>query len=445
MAAPLEIYLLTLNCARTLVDPALLGASFFSAWPSRKAELPDVVAISLQEVAPIAYSFLGEAWIGSYLQRVEESLRVATRKRGEGGSGDEYTKIATHSVGMTAALVFVKENLVDRVRRVEKAGVGVGVWEMGNKGGVGIRLDLDGTDLTFVAMHLAPMEELVQRRNQDWKDIVQGLVFGDATNDPRGTETEPLLKEQTTSGLYRPKSRIFLFGDLNYRTSHLAPTISAHKTFPQPALPADPMNNRIPLPELLARDQLTQERLAGRVLHGFEEAPITFPPTYKYSHTRAEVPGPQAGKANSTATEEEEEEDEVEGVEVQEPSVWTWAKHRWPSWCDRILYYPPTGIKAGRYTALPLLPSSDHRAVALHVTLQPTSQNQTIQDDLREKSPFTIDEHWKARRAAARRYEVVVGMASWVVLTSEGQATVAGLLGGALAVYFLVQVFGRSV
>jgi hypothetical protein len=439
MAAPLEIYLLTFNCARTLVDPALLGAGFFSAWPSRRPELPDVVAVSLQEVAPIAYSFLGESWIAPYLERVEESLHVATKKRG--GSRAEYTKVATHSVGMTAALVYVKKSLADRVRRVEKAGVGVGVWEMGNKGGVGIRLDLDGTDLTFVAMHLAPMEELVQRRNQDWKDIVQGLVFGDAKNDARGAETEPLLKEQTTSGLYKPESHIFLFGDLNYRTSHLAPTVSAHKTFPQPALPADSMNNRIPLPELLARDQLTQERLAGRVLHGFEEAPITFPPTYKYSHTRSEVPGPQAGKDDSTATEEEEVE--VEGVEVQELSIWTWAKHRWPSWCDRIVYYPPTGITAGRYTALPLLPSSDHRAVALHVTLQRASRDQTIQDDLREKPPFTIDEQWKARRAAARRYEVVVGMASWVVLTSEGQATIAGLLGGALAVYVLVQVFGR--
>jgi hypothetical protein len=97
------------------------------------------------------------------------------------------------------------------------------------------------------------------------------------------------------------------------------------------------------------------------------------------------------------------------------------------------------------YTALPLLPSSDHRAVALHVTLQPGARDQVMQNDLREKQPFALDEHWRARRAAARRYEVVVGMASWVVLTTEGQATVAGLVGGALAVYFLVHLFGRGV
>ena len=440
ITTPLEIYLLTFNCARTLIDPTLLGASFFSAWPKGRADLPDVVAVSLQEVAPIAYSFLGESWIAPYLQRVEDSLRVASKKK-RGGSGNVYERIVTHSVGMTAALVFVKKELKTKVQSIQTAGVGVGVWEMGNKGGVGVRIDIDGADLTFVAMHLAPMEGYVERRNQDWQDICQRLVFTwKQAGGTTGTETEPLLAgtKRTATGLYKPKSHIFLFGDLNYRTSHLSPTENAHKTFPQPAAP-DSSSNRIPLSDLLARDQLTQERLEGRALHGFAEEPIKFPPTYKYSHGRADVPGPQAAKEDS-ATEDEDENAAL----VQEPSIWSWAKHRWPSWCDRILFYPPAGMKAGRYTALPLLPSSDHRAVALHVTLQSDSSDQRLDNDLRMSPPFAIDEHWEVRRNAARRYEVVVGMASWVALTTEGQATVVGLLGGALAVYFLVQMFGHG-
>jgi len=438
---PLEIYLLTFNCARTLIDPTLLGASFFSAWPRSRADLPDVVAVSLQEVAPIAYSFLGESWIAPFLQRVEDSLRVASKEK---ENGDAYERVATHSIGMTAALVFVKKTLRPKVHSIQTAGVGVGVWEMGNKGGVGIRLNVDRTELTFVAMHLAPMEGLVARRNQDWQDICQRLVFTAAHTEGTVSDTErqPLLRgtKSTVAGLYKPNSHMFLFGDLNYRTSHLAPTASAHKTFPQPALPADAPNNRIPLPELLARDQLTQERLENRVLHGFAEAPITFPPTYKYSHERASVPGPQAAKEDSGT----DDEDDASGV-IQEPSIWSWATHRWPSWCDRILFYPPNDIKTGRYTALPLLPSSDHRAVALHVSLQSEAHEQPVEHDLRHAPPFDIDQDWQSKRVAARRYEIAVGMASWVALTSEGQATVAGLIGAALAAYLLFQTYGHNL
>ena len=44
---------------------------------------------------------------------------------------------------------------------------------------------------------------------------------------------------------------------------------------------------------------------------------------------------------------------------------------------------------------------------------------------------------WRERRAAARRYEVLVGIASYLALTWEGEmvlaATIAGVLGGYVA------------
>jgi hypothetical protein len=44
---------------------------------------------------------------------------------------------------------------------------------------------------------------------------------------------------------------------------------------------------------------------------------------------------------------------------------------------------------------------------------------------------------WRERRAAARRYEVLVGIASYLALTWEGEAllvaTLAGILGGYVA------------
>lgn len=166
MPAPLELYLLTFNCGRALIDPKLLGTNLFTAWPKDRQDLPDVLAISLQEVAPIAYSFLGGRYLLPYLERVEESVRVAGGK--SGGGEAVYERLEVHNVGMTVTMVFVRQEIKDRVTRMETAGVGVGAWEMGNKGGVGIRVTIDDKkEITFVGMHLAPMEGMVIRRNQD--------------------------------------------------------------------------------------------------------------------------------------------------------------------------------------------------------------------------------------------------------------------------------------
>jgi len=54
-------------------------------------------------------------------------------------------------------------------------------------------------------------------------------------------------------------------------------------------------------------------------------------------------------------------------------------------------------------------------------------------------SPFTIREDWRARRAAARRYEIVVGLAAYFALTWEGEALVFGTVIGVVGGYFLLR------
>jgi hypothetical protein len=53
------------------------------------------------------------------------------------------------------------------------------------------------------------------------------------------------------------------------------------------------------------------------------------------------------------------------------------------------------------------------------------------------KPPFAMRRDWHERRAAARRYEVLVGIAAYLALTWEGEAllvaTVVGILGGYVA------------
>ncbi|TLD38967.1 DNase I-like protein [Venturia nashicola] len=423
---PLELYLLTFNCGRALIDPQLFGVHLLQAWPKDNAvNLPDIIAISLQEVAPIAYSFLGGSFLVPYLQRFEEAVASASASASEDKElGHVYETLIVRNVGMTVLMLFVKKEVKERVKWIQAGGCGVGVWEMGNKGGVGVRIGIDDKELTFVAMHLAPMEGSVKRRNEDWKNIVQDLVFENVSQDsvsPKAItsgENEPLLANskptvQDGHGIYKAQNIIFLAGDLNYRTSHEPPSKWSHHTYPQPqgfkqAGTAGSQLERLELQALLERDQLTAELAAERTLHGFTEQPIDFAPTYKYSI------GDLA-------------------MAVEEPADrWTWSKHRWPSWCDRILYLPPAAVIPHVYNSLPLFPSSDHRGVALSVTIPAKSDSEHVAElDVREHPPFELSTDWRSRRSKARTLEIIVGIASYLALTYEGYAILVGIIGGA--------------
>ena len=129
---------------------------------------------------------------------------------------------------------------------------------------------------------------------------------------------------------------------------------------------------------------------------------------------------------------------------------WDWARHRWPSWCDRILYLDlPSWMKATNpqaeivvqgYTALPLMPSSDHRPVASSILIPakaiPPPGRTVNADDQKDlvsrRGPFELDGAWQSRRAAARRREIVVGLGAYLTLTWEGRGILLAVLCSAL-------------
>jgi hypothetical protein len=223
--------------------------------------------------------------------------------------------------------------------------------------------------------------------------------------------------------MYTPDSHLFFLGDLNYRTSETGPTPEDVKRFPQPTTSTE---NPKHFSHLFSRDQLTQQLQASKTLHGLTEAPVTFPPTYKYANDRTVAP---------------------EGDDTQE---FKWAQHRWPSWCDRILYLDlpsrmhensaSSKIKVHGYKALPVFPTSDHRPVALSlsVPLSAIPPPDGVIHDIRLQPPFSTDPQWKARRDFARKKEIVVGILAYLSLTREGTgllaATVIGVIGGWLIV-----------
>ena len=207
---------------------------------------------------------------------------------------------------------------------------------------------------------------------------------------------------------------------MQYRTSRFKPAPTDYHSFPQPC--KDRTNARH-YSNLLKEDQLTREKNAQRTCHGLQEAPIDFPPTYKYSDKQRAI------------------------AEKDDGLMWDWAKHRWPSWCDRVLYTAlppwmegdlPISIRTHRYTALPLMSTSDHRPVALSVSFPakaiPPPNDNLPQDDVRLSPPFEIDPDWRSKRVAARRRELVIGTFAFITLTWEGRiillATIMVVFGG---------------
>ncbi|KAE8454452.1 hypothetical protein EG329_000075 [Mollisiaceae sp. DMI_Dod_QoI] len=431
--AAINLYIVTFNCARSYIDIEGFASQLFTGLASSK--LPDIIVLSLQEIAPIPHSLIGGSFLVPYFSRFYHAVQKAARKLSNATDNlPIYDPIAARNLGMTGLMIFAKDPSC--IQDMEFGGVGVGLAEMGNKGAVGLRFKYHGagtwTELTFVAAHLAAMEWEVKRRNEDWKNIVRGLVFSSTTAGKAATslsaEERPLLSiSPRDASLYKPTSHLFVAGDLNYRTSSMSPSPSDHiDTFPQPHHDSNSPNH---YSALFEHDQLTQERAANRTLQGLKEAPVTFPPTYKYDSKEPFL----------TADEELTE--------------WNWAKHRWPSWCDRVLYLdipswlsrksPSAKITVHKYSALPLFPTSDHRAVALEVTVPlleiPAPEEEEEGDDPRIHPPFEVDIDWKSRRDRARVLELVAGFTMYFTTTAEGGGLMLAMAIGAIGAYFAIR------
>lgn len=453
MMSTLHPYVVTFNCGREPIDPSTFSNHLFSALPNPKTA-PDILILCIQEIAPIAYSFLGGSYLVPYLSPFRHAVTIAAASLDDAS----YVNIITRNIGMTAIMVFMLRDQTAQVRWLETAGVGVGMHEMGNKGAVGVRMGYSigesTLEFTFVSAHLAPMEGKLQRRNQDWRNIVRGLVFtpvsptavrkNTAQRLPQEStsDTEPLLQASPgndsippMSGLYTPTSHLFFAGDLNYRTSTTKPSPEAYVTWPQPSSDTHAKQH---YSQLLPSDQLKLEMQAGKTCHGLQEAPVDFPPTYKYSD-----------KARSNAISQQNDGDE-------DGSHWEWAKHRWPSWCDRILYLDSplwmksknsaVKVKVQGYQALPLMATSDHRPVACSFSIPAEAIPEPSEEEEREAKmdprlvpPFGLNPLWMEQREVARTKEIMVGIGAYLGLTWEGRGILLAIAFGALGGWAVIR------
>ncbi|PSR94039.1 Endonuclease/exonuclease/phosphatase [Coniella lustricola] len=595
LPASLDVFILTFNSGKGLTDAPTFAAHLRGALAQRSKQngsssrktsggsedlvnesennanedeegglstLPDLVVFSLQEIAPLAYGYLGGHFLAPYLNPFEKALNMAaidlleqqqqqqqqqTPERHASASPSPsrldigetsgrptgrrqplhrsrsalsnifrkqtdcpYKLMEMRNVGMTAIMLFARRP--EAIVRIESAECAFGIANMGNKGAIALRVSYNSAgeeatveqrsqldnvvEITFVATHLAAMEYNLRRRNANWASICSSCLFEDpkkmiparyhfdepgakniieasthssstASNAKQTdggrdipTETEEereaLLARQLNDAsmpsefadylhnisIFKPGSHVFVAGDLNYRISTTTPPSTAE--FP----------NLDTYPEFLDRDQMRHEMEAQRTLHGLVEAPVEFPPTYKVKHLNQEKVAEAINKEEVQRAKEEGRGDEV--------VPWKWASHRWPGWCDRVLYLDIPGwvreryannseagssasvtpeIKVHAYNSLPIMRTSDHRPVFFRATVPLLSRRELLPkisqvenlssrdaQDPRIKLPVPIDTGAFARRATARKREVWTGMTALFFSTREGAIVVAALV-----------------
>lgn len=174
-------------------------------------------------------------------------------------------------------------------------------------GAVAVRLEFHGSHLCFICAHFAAHTEEVERRNEDYRNICERMVFTHLEYPKR-------IKEH---------DMIFWVGDFNYRIA--ISRHEAHKIL-QGDLPSL-------LKDLADHDQLQLQMAHQKVFHGYKEGEVKFRPTYKYDM----------------------------GTDMWDSSE----KARVPSWCDRILWKCKDGEKVEQlmYTSVKDLRLSDHKPV----------------------------------------------------------------------------------
>lgn len=202
-----------------------------------------------------------------------------------------YCLVASKKMVGLFLSIWVRKDLVKHIGHLRVDSVNRGIMGcLGNKGCISISLSLHRTSFCFVCSHLASGEkdgdEL--KRNNDVFEILKSVQFPKICKNPNRQMPERIIDHD----------RLIWLGDLNYRVS-----LSYEE--------ASTLLEDNDWDSLLQKDQLNNEREAGRVFDGWHEGKIFFAPTYKYTHNSDSYAG-ETCKSKK--------------------------KRRTPAWCDRILW-----------------------------------------------------------------------------------------------------------
>lgn len=207
---------------------------------------PDLVVIAFQEIVELT---AGQILSADPAKRQFWEHQVSRHLNAR----DNYVLLRSGQLVGTALLLYVKASEVANVRNINGAVKKTGMGGMaGNKGGVAFSCDYASTKLCFITSHLAAGLSNVEDRNHDFRTIKSGIRF------PRGK----MLSDH---------DMVIWLGDFNYRID----------------MPNEEVRKRIKdsdLNILYDHDQLNQQMTAGKAFPYYNEAPITFNPTYKFDN-----------------------------------------------------------------------------------------------------------------------------------------------------------------
>lgn len=260
-----------------------------------------------------------------YSPQREQTWRAALEKA-LGPRAADYTKLHSKQLVGVLILVYARTDCAHHVSAVSSSSVALGPMGFFNKGAVAVRLKYNDSVLCFVNAHLAAFANQVDARNRDFADVGRYMAF-----PPEGGKREawtPDLRPEVervagSYGIYDAHA-LFWVADANYRIE--LPRADVLRMIEQDDL------------KMLQRfDQLRIQRENGLAFQEFEEAPITFPPTFKF--------------------------------DVGTSTYDTSEKQRVPSWTDRIqwLAIRPEAVQSSTYAAHFGVTLSDHKPISSFV------------------------------------------------------------------------------
>ncbi|SCU78909.1 LANO_0A04434g1_1 [Lachancea nothofagi CBS 11611] len=322
----------------------------------------DIYVLGFQELVAI--------WQGSFPDIVETqllTLSYAILKRINAlDVSREFKLVALNSVGAIGLLVYVDTKFI--TTNILKASARCGLLFSSLKGATAVKLTLQAPDsenfssFVFVTAHLAANEgeEHLLRRENDYHAVTNALE----------QELGPFAA-----------NHVFICGDLNFRSGRWA---TGETDF----------SNTDYLREAVRQhDELSTSKGSGRIFKNFQEAPISFAPTYKFQLTTPK--------------------------ESYNPS-------RIPSWCDRVLFQNgPVKPKILSYTSCKrssALQFTDHLPVVLQVIV-PYADFDSSVSSLIVKQAST-----QGSRTIGRLVDLIIGYSGRATDLYGTQLVVAGIL-----------------
>ncbi|KAK3815497.1 MAG: Endonuclease/exonuclease/phosphatase, partial [Benniella sp.] len=226
--------------------------------------MPDIVAVALQEFAPYPDAFIHNTY--HIRRKIDALAQSILRTLHRTCPGHRFSLVSQSAqVGMILFILTRDGSMTEHVKRIANASVGTGPGGMGNKGAIATRLSvrLPSTassrptfEICIINAHLSAHLDNIRRRNDDYQAICRRM--------------RTVWEETIFSCDY-----IFWTGDLNYRLdlSQSDGSLSKKKSKKKSKHSEDLLSHH---------DQLSAQRKTMNVFRGFHEAPLAFPPTFKF-------------------------------------------------------------------------------------------------------------------------------------------------------------------